>query len=98
MLVCCIDRSLEREENKKVLRKSTENFPCGPVVKTSASDAGGKDSGLVGETRIPHAAGCGRKRKSCEHECLIGKREGGKRGVFTADVEKPRGFLTFCSG
>ena len=34
-----------------------------------------------------------KKRKITEHECLIGK-----RGVFTTDVEKPRGFLTFCSG
>ena len=64
MLVCCTDRSQEREENKKVLRESTEDFPCGPVVKTSASNAGGKDSVLVGETRIPHAMECGQKRKS----------------------------------
>ena len=33
------------------------------MVKTSASDAGGKDSILVGETRIPHATGCGQKKK-----------------------------------
>ena len=38
-------------------RNSYEDFPGGPVIKTSPSNAGDKDSIAGWRTKIPHAAG-----------------------------------------
>ena len=38
-------------------RNSYEDFPAGPVIKTSPSNAGDEDSITGWGTKIPHAAG-----------------------------------------